>query len=139
MKEELDAETRRAVIEYRLARAHETLREADYLAEGAFYSTAINRLYYACYYASVALLVAHHVETLTHAGVKTMLSLKFVKNNILSRQQAKTFFKLFDLRHNNDYDDFSFCDRETIESMRPMAQDFIQTVEKIVLARLSED
>lgn len=57
MREKLNSETRAAIVSYRLERAHETLQEADYNANGGYYNTAINRLYYACYYAASALLL----------------------------------------------------------------------------------
>lgn len=41
------------LIAYRLQRAHETLKEADYNAQGDYYNAAVNRPYYACYYAAL--------------------------------------------------------------------------------------
>jgi len=75
MKESLSSQDRQSLVHYRLQRAFDTLREADYNADGTFYNTAVNRLYYAAYYAVSALLLANSIEANTHAGVKTMLSL----------------------------------------------------------------
>lgn len=55
MKEKLDSESRAAIVNYRLERAYETLKEADYNTAGGYYNAAVNRLYYACYYAASAL------------------------------------------------------------------------------------
>ncbi len=132
MKQELDDKTRVSIVEYRLSRCQDALREVEYLVKGGFYSSAVSKLYYACYYAAVALLVANKIETQTHAGIKTMLSFHFVKTNRLDKRHAKTFFELFDLRHSNDYDDFSLCDKETIETMMPRAKEFIETVSDLI-------
>lgn len=132
MKQELDDNTRASIVEYRLSRCKDAIREVEYLVAGGFYSSAVSKLYYACYYASVALLVANRIETQTHAGIKTMLSYHFVKTNRLDRQHAKTFFELFDLRHSNDYDDFTLCDRETVETMLPRAEEFIKAVSALI-------
>lgn len=132
MRQELDDNTRSTIIEYRLSRCKEALDEVDYLVKGGFYSSAVSRLYYACYYAAVSLLIAHKIETQTHAGVKTMLSAHFVRTGLLGKQDAKTFFELFDLRHANDYDDFSFCDKETIEALLLPAQEFIKSVTALI-------
>lgn len=132
MKEKLDDESRANLVSYRIKRAHETLREVDYLLKGEFYNAAVSRLYYACYYVVVALLVANGLETQTHAGVKTVFSLNFVKPHLIDTDLSKTFFKLFDLRHNNDYEDYCFCDRQTIEKIRPMAGEFIEAVEALI-------
>ena len=43
-----------ALSNYRMQRAKETLAEISNLRDMGYYNTAINRLYYACYYASVA-------------------------------------------------------------------------------------
>lgn len=132
MKQELDDNTRAAVVEYRVEKSKESLREVEYLIDGGFYSSAVSRLYYACYYAVVALLVANKISTQSHAGIKTMLSYHFVRTNRLDKQLAKTFFELFDLRHSNDYDDFSLCDKETIEDLMPRAIKFINTVTELI-------
>ena len=38
-------------------RADETLAEIPFLKQQGYYNTAVNRLYYACYYAAVAILI----------------------------------------------------------------------------------
>lgn len=48
MKEKLDAESRFAIVDYRLERAYETLKEVDYNTAGGYYNAAVNSLYYAC-------------------------------------------------------------------------------------------
>lgn len=77
MKEKLDSESRAAIVNYRLERAYETLKEADYNTAGGYYNAAVNRLYYACYYAASALLLNCEIEANTHNGVKTQLSMHF--------------------------------------------------------------
>ena len=56
MKEKMDENSKNALIAYRIQRAYETLKEAEVMKRENFYNAAINRLYYACYYATVALL-----------------------------------------------------------------------------------
>ena len=78
-REQLSDEHRTAVVKYRLERAIKTLEEAKYMRKGNFFNAAVNRLYYACYYAVTALLLARNIEANTHSGVKTMLSFHFVR------------------------------------------------------------
>lgn len=54
MKEILSDEHRNALAKYRMERAKQTLEEADFLRTGEYYNAAVNRLYYACYYAATA-------------------------------------------------------------------------------------
>ena len=56
MNSGLTDENYEALSKYRIERAHETLAEIPYLRDQGYYNTATNRLYYACYYAAVALL-----------------------------------------------------------------------------------
>ena len=62
MRQELSPEHRLALAQYRLERAHSTLEEADYMRAGNYFNAAVNRLYYACFYAVSGLLVAKDID-----------------------------------------------------------------------------
>ncbi len=47
MIDNIDNESRTALVDYRIERAHKTLSEVAILFENGLFSTAINRLYYA--------------------------------------------------------------------------------------------
>lgn len=132
MNDNFDNESRQALIDYRLSRAYETLKEAELLCEGKFYNATINRLYYACYYAAVALLLKNNVSVQTHSGVKTMLGLHFVSKGLLTIENGKLFTALFEKRHSGDYDDFVFCDREMVDELTPKAKEFIDAVKDLI-------
>lgn len=119
MKQELSPEHRVALAEYRFERAHQTLEEADYMRDGNYFNAAVNRLYYACFYAASGLLVAKGIEVGTHNGVKTMLSYHFVRTGLLSLEHGATFSNLFDKRHSGDYEDFAYCDAALVDFLRP--------------------
>lgn len=132
MKEGLDEQSRKALMQYRLDRAEETIREATLLASEGHYNAAVNRLYYACFYASTALLVANDISTSSHAGVKTKLGLYFVSKGLLPNEQGKTFSRLFEIRHSGDYDDFVYCDKEMVDEYTPKAKDFIVAIKNLI-------
>ena len=85
-------------------------------------------MYYACYYAAVALLIKYEINPGTHAGVKQMLGLHFVASGRLSRELGRTFSLLFERRHSSDYDDFVYSSNEDIEELMPKAQAFIEAI-----------
>lgn len=91
----LTKENYEALSKYRQERAHETLAEIPYLKEQGYYNTAVNRLYYACYYAAVALLTKYQISTHTHVGVKTMLGLHFVSKGFITKESGRAFTHLF--------------------------------------------
>lgn len=75
MKSHIENKSLHDLISYRLQRSIDTLHEADCLVENRMFSGAMNRLYYACYYAVSALLMNENLNSSTHAGVKSMFSL----------------------------------------------------------------
>ena len=131
MKETLDEQSRADLVRYRIERADETLKEAGLLAKEGYYNAAFNRLYYACFYAALALLVKNGIQTSTHAGVKTMLGLHFVSKGLLDKEQGKTFSRLFEIRHSGDYD-VVYCDQEMTDEYTPLAETFIQKIKELL-------
>ena len=129
---EMSDENYEALSRYRMERAKETLAEIPKLQELGYYNTAINRLYYACYYAAVALLTKHRIATSTHAGVKTMLGLHFVSKELISKESGRAFSNLYDSRQHGDYDDFVYSTKEEIEELLPKAQKFIEEVNALL-------
>lgn len=54
----------------RIARAEETLKEATIMVEHQLWGAAINRLYYAVFYAAHAYVLAKGQEPKTHKGTR---------------------------------------------------------------------
>lgn len=128
MTDILDSESRNEISKYRLERAQKTLQEVDILLANGLYSTAISRMYYACFYAVMALMVKNGYELGTHKGVKAMLGLKFITTGLLDRKVGKWFNDLFDLRHRNDYDDFIDTTKEEVEECIPKAHYVVEAI-----------
>ncbi|MDR2685135.1 MAG: HEPN domain-containing protein [Prevotellaceae bacterium] len=55
----LNNEERTALMEYRLQKAKDTMTETKEIIDAHAWYAAANRLYYACYYAVSALLIAN--------------------------------------------------------------------------------
>ncbi|MCX4334886.1 MAG: HEPN domain-containing protein [Bacteroidales bacterium] len=132
MKDTLDAESKQALVQYRLERGVNSLEEAQYMAKGGYYNAAINRLYYACYYAVVALLLKNDIPAQTHHGVRSMLGLHFTSKGKLSMDSNRTFSTLFEKKHSSDYDDFVYCDQEMVDELYPKAEAFIDEVKELI-------
>ncbi len=133
MKETLDEQSRASLVNYRLERASEALEEADILKKESHFNAAINRLYYACFYAVSALLVSKGIATQTHSGVKITLGMHFVSQGLLANEHGKTFSRLFEIRHSGDYDDFVYCDKELVEEYQPKAEKFIKAINELLV------
>ena len=57
------------IVLYRINRAKEVLLEVEFQIQNQKWNTAVNRLYYACYYAVIALLASGEINAKTHSGV----------------------------------------------------------------------
>jgi uncharacterized protein (UPF0332 family) len=124
---------RTLLMQYRIKRAKETLAEADNLIKENFYNAAVNRLYYACYYAVLALLVKNNITAQTHKGVKQMFSLHFIANQKFDKKYSLFYSRLFNDRMSGDYEDFVMYDKEMIDDLRPEAEEFINEIEKLLI------
>jgi len=86
-----------------LAHAAEAQRAAEALVSLGLYRDAANRLYYAAYHATLALLLTQDLEPATHSGVQTLLGLHFVKAGKIPASMAATLRRLQGYREASDY------------------------------------
>lgn len=121
-------------VNYRLQRAKETIQEVDIHIENEFWNTAINRMYYACFYAVGALLVKNEVVTSSHSGARQKFGQLFVKTGKIDKNLAKHYTKLFERRQKGDYNDFFDYDEKTVVEMLPKAKELILKIEEIISA-----
>ena len=128
----LNETDRKELVKYRLEMARTTLAEVPSHMENKFYRTAINRLYYACYYAAIAVLINDGYETHTHNGVITLLGLHYIKNNRIEKSLGKMYRQLFNMRITNDYEDWINPDESDVKPFIEPAEQFISTIEKLI-------
>lgn len=88
-------------------------------------------MYYACYYAVSALLIAKGHTAHTHGGVIGLFGKHFILTNIFTQEDNKLYRKLFDLRQDGDYSDWIEIEEEQIRPLLAPAEQFIQTIEKL--------
>lgn len=98
----LQSEERDVIVSYRLEKAKETLKEVTDVSKLGYWSLAANRLYYAAYYANVALLISKGIETTTHKGAIRMIGFSFVENGLLSKEDSRLLGRLFSMRQTGD-------------------------------------
>lgn len=120
------------MVAYRITRAKETLKEVDLHIENQLWATAINRLYYACFYAVSGLLLKNDIKVQSHAGTRQMFGLHFIKSDIISKELGKFYSNIFNLRHTGDYDDFVEFDKEDVLINLKPAKKLIQRIEELV-------
>lgn len=128
----LSNEDRINIVKFRIENAEATLSESLEQIGFGYYNTAVNRMYYACYYAASALLITNGIVTKTHDGVLQMLSLHFIKTGILPVEYGKIYRNLFDKRSSGDYEDFFYHTKESAEALFPDAKNFVERIKNLV-------
>jgi uncharacterized protein (UPF0332 family) len=128
----LSEEEREAIVAHRIQKAKNTLHEAKGNIELAYWHTAANRLYYACYYAVSALLIKNGYAAQTHSGTLGLLGMNFVSNGIISKESGKLYSKLFELRQTGDYSDWAVLESTDVQPLVEPAEKFIYTIEKLI-------
>jgi uncharacterized protein len=123
-------ESRDDYIRYRYQRGLEAYDDALILLEKKRWNTIINRLYYACFYAVIALLLKKNIETHTHDGARNQFNLQFVKKGLIDIKQGKLFSKLFDYRQKGDYGDLFDFDEHLVLPLFDQVKEFLEEVEK---------
>lgn len=91
-----------------------------------------NRLYYACYYVTTALLIYNGHTAQTHSGVIRLFGLNFVVTGKVSREQSKFYSKLFELRQTGDYDDLYYLTEEEVQPLIKAAFTYIKEIEMLL-------
>jgi uncharacterized protein (UPF0332 family) len=121
-----------ALARHRIERARETLREADLMIEQRHYNAALNRVYYAAFYAARAALALHRVDSSKHSGVIALFQLHVVKTGAISDDVARVLPKAFTKRLQTDYGDFKEATAEEVANLRSSAETFIAECARIV-------
>jgi len=94
----MSPEERNEIVKYRIERAKETFNEVQLLIKNEFWNGAVNRLYYACFYAVTALLTQNKIDSETHAGARQMFGLHFIKSGIIEPEIGKFYSSIFNSR-----------------------------------------
>ena len=127
---------RKSLIAYRHERAKEALEEAKLLLEKGYGNTFVNRLYYACFYAVSALLLAKDLSSAKHSGVRSLFHQNFIKPGLLDIKLGHLYDRLFDNRQKGDYQDLVRFDLEEISPWYDEAEQFVERVSELANAEL---
>ena len=122
--------SKKDLIDYRISRARETFVDAQILAKEHRWNSAINRLYYAAFYAISALLLSKELTPTTHTGVKSNFSEYFIKTGIVPKELGRAYSQLFSWRHKGDYADlFDFDEDKVLPYFEPV-ENLIKMIEE---------
>ncbi len=118
------------LIRYRLARAEESLAEASLLLGNNYVRTAVNRLYYACFYAVTALLLTEGHSSPKHSGVRALFDQLWIAPGRLPRDLGRFYRHLFASRQRGDYADLVTFDAIEVGAWAGEAKVFVEQISK---------
>lgn len=130
-------EEMRTLIRYRMERAQESLDEASLLFESGHTNTAVNRLYYACFYAVSSLLLTQNLSSSKHSGVRAMFHQRLVRTGRVSAELGKFYDILYNNRQKGDYADLVRFERDDIQPWFERTRDFLSEVNKLIEKTMS--
>jgi uncharacterized protein (UPF0332 family) len=109
--------------------ARESLAVARLNLNNDFYAAAINRSYYAIFYAANAALTIRKLSRGKHSGVLAVFRQQFIKTGLLPAELSEIYGQVMEDRHESDYELFSATSKEDAEIDFAQAQRFVDYVE----------
>ena len=126
-----DLSNKKELIQYRIERAHATLKDAHNLfSQNSTPASVVNRSYYSMFYAALALLATIGQQSSKHQGVLALFDQHFIKTKILSKDMGKFLHKAFDMRQTGDYEEEAELTMQDAQHSLGFAERFIQSTEE---------
>ena len=122
-------------IRFRSEQARETLVEAKVLLDNRLLRGAVNRLYYACFYAVTALLWTEGLSSPKHSGVRSLFDQHWIKTGRVPVDMGRLFHMLFRFRHQGDYEQVAF-EPDKVQRLLEQASEFVDIANKCIEERL---
>jgi hypothetical protein len=113
------------LAEERITRARRTLADAQALLARGSTASAINRAYYAAFYAARALLATSGLDSSKHSGVLALFDRHFVLGSLIAREHGRALHDLFAQRNKADYADAAEPDLDFASRLVQAAERFV--------------
>jgi uncharacterized protein len=130
----IDDDTRKALIQYRIEQAKETVEEAKLLLDHDKFRAAVNRIYYGMFYMLLALALKYRFETSKHTQLIGWFNGTFIKDGTIPRKYGKIIQKAFEMRNQSDYEMSITLAKDDVVKKYEDMQDFINTLESFILS-----
>ena len=113
---------------YRVNQSEETVRSAKLCKENHFYKDAINRSYYAAFYAVKSVLAIEGVDFKRHKDVVAYFNQNYVATEVFAKESGRGLARLQRKRETSDYDDFYVASAEEAQEQIDVAEKILEEV-----------
>lgn len=115
-------------VELYIENADESLSVAQLNLDNDFYPAAINRAYYAIFYAANAVLATEKLARSKHSGVLAVFRQHFIKTGLLPTELSTIYGQVMDDRHEGDYEIMTATSKDDAEIDVQQAHQFVDEV-----------
>lgn len=119
---------RQDLCNYRIDQAKETINVAKLCFENGHYKDAINRAYYAAFYAVKAVLALDNIDFKRHKDVVAAFNRDYIASGMYEKEIGRLLSRLQKKRENSDYDDFYIASKEEAEDQIKFAEQIVMSI-----------
>lgn len=127
-----DAHSKQTVIAYWLRKAAEAMASSRSEFQANRLDFAVNRAYYACFYAASAVLLSMDKQFVKHSGLRSAIHRDLIKAKLLSPNWGKVFDRIFENRQAADYLMMWQGAPEQVEQIIQDADGFVQQMHRLL-------
>lgn len=128
----LSIDEKKAILNYRIQKAGKALVEAKDNANLGHWNLVANRLYYAVFHMTSAMLIDKGFTAKSHNGIFCLLGQEFVRKGLLDREDAKLASRLQNMRQSGDYDDMFDWTEDDVLPLFDKTTDLIQKMKGLI-------
>ena len=125
-------EARKTIISLWLEKAGDSLKSAEVELKEGHTIFALNRTYYACFYAVSALLYRDGKSFSKHSAVKAEFNRSYVKIGKVEKKWGRFYADIFEKRQEGDYQPIISFDSEDIASHIEKAREFVEVIRSLI-------
>jgi uncharacterized protein (UPF0332 family) len=130
-----ESDAQEKLIELWLEKAEDALASAELELKAEHTNFAVNRLYYACFYAVTALLLRDGKQFARHSAVKSEFVRSYIKTGQIDAKWNGFYQELFDDRQEGDYIPTAIFEQADVSSRLQKTNEFIALIRGLIAAR----
>ena len=128
----MNDDIRAEVIEYWMQKAQESLESARSEQQYNRRVFAVNRAYYACFYAASAVLMQMGKTFRKHTGVRASIHRSLIKTGKVDTSWGKFYDLVFENRQRGDYQELVEFEAEEVEEIISQAEKFVEVMKDLL-------
>lgn len=125
---------RNQVVRYWWSKAEESIAAAVRELDAGALAFAMNRIYYAAFYAVSAALLDRSLSFKKHSGVRSTFHREFIKTGFLDTEWGKFYDRVFEDRQEGDYIALIEFDRDYVENHLARCREFLANLKPLISA-----